>query len=254
MARSTPRRAEALSPGARPRTASRWAFYLALAVLVVSALPPVVAALQARMTTQMLVQIPILVAAGYALRGGLRPAWRRALDAWNGCGVPGVLIAAFVMAYWMLPRSMDAAVIDPRMTAARIVTLPLLVGLPLGMSWPRTNFVFRGLLASEGIAMCFRFGWLYLVSPMQLCSQYMLGDQQHTGAGLIVLGAALTAWVAFRLLFGHFEESSASGERAGNAGKTLPRRAPVAARATARRTDRPAPALIRGTPLASPRP
>lgn len=204
MAAFPPREAEPLAPCGASRGAFRWPLWLALAVLVVSAAPPVVAFLQARMTTQMLVQIPILVAAGYALRGGLRSRWRRALGAWNGCGVPGVLIAAFAMAWWMLPRSMDAAVVDPRMTAARIATLPLLVGLPLGLSWPRTNFVVRGLLVSEGIAMCFRFGWLYLVSPMQLCSQYMLGDQQHTGAGLIVLGAALTAWVAFELLFGHF--------------------------------------------------
>ncbi|MBU6470291.1 MAG: hypothetical protein KGL00_01415 [Gammaproteobacteria bacterium] len=69
----------------------------------------------------------------------------------------GLLFATFVTAFWMLPRVLDAAASEP-----------LLTGLPMGLSWPRMNFVVRGVFLMELIAVFFRFGWLYLISPVRL--------------------------------------------------------------------------------------
>lgn len=183
----------------------------AIAVLVLLVLPPIASALHARMQLQMLIDVPLLVAAGYALRGVVpHPAWR-ALAAWNGNGITGVLLASFAFATWMLPRAMDAATTEPSMRLAQWASIPLLVGLPLGLSWPRMNFVARGVVVSELIAMCFRLGWLYLASPVQLCSSYMLADQRHYGIALLALGTALVAWVAYKLLFGHFTTLAPAG-------------------------------------------
>ncbi|MGH8279411.1 MAG: hypothetical protein ACRETQ_07600, partial [Gammaproteobacteria bacterium] len=111
----------------------------ALALFVVLLLPPVFKPLQLHMTLQMLVQVPLLIAVGYGLRAAVPRRFARAIDASNGNGIPGLLLASFTLAFWMLPRSMDEAVINPAATAAKYLTLPLLVGLPMGLSWPRMN-------------------------------------------------------------------------------------------------------------------
>lgn len=175
----------------------------ALGLFVVLLLPPVFKPLQLHMTLQMLVQVPLLIAVGYGLRSAVPRCVQKAFAAWNGNGIAGLLLASFTLAYWMLPRSMDQAVVNPAATAAKYLTLPLLVGLPLGLSWPRMNFVVRGVLLSELIAMFFRIGWLYLVSPVQVCSVYMLADQQRLGKCMLGIGSAILLWIAYKLMFGH---------------------------------------------------
>lgn len=175
----------------------------ALALFVALLLPPVFQALQLHMTLQMLVQVPLLVAVGYGLRTAVPQRVQRIIANWNCNGIAGLLLASFTLAFWMLPRSMDQAVVNPLATAAKYVTLPLLAGLPLGLSWPRMNFVVRGVLVSELIAMFFRIGWLYLISPVQVCSVYMLADQQRLGKFMLAAGAAILLWIAWKLMFGH---------------------------------------------------
>ena len=96
----------------------------------------------------------------------------------------------------------------------------------LGLAWPRMNFVARGVAMSELIAMCFRLGWLYLASPVQLCSSYMLDDQRRYGLTLLMLGAAMVAWIAYKLLFGRFAVLSAPDAPAAAAFPRKTRRSP----------------------------
>lgn len=190
------------------RARSLW---IGSALFVVLALPPIASALQSRMQWQMLVQIPLLAVAGYLLRAALSERWERAISSWNPVGINGVLVATFVLAYWMLPRSMDAAVSDWPYTVAKFITVPLLVGLPLGLSWPRMNFIVRGVLMMELIAMFLRLGWLYQASPVRLCNSYLIDDQQLTGRYLLAAGVALLVWVALQLLFGHVRVPKGDG-------------------------------------------
>lgn len=199
---------------------------VASAVLAVLALPPVSDALHARMQLQMLVDVPLLVAAGWLLRDALPRRAREAQTAWNANGITGALLASFALALWMLPRAMDAAATESLARAAQFAMLPLLAGLPLGLSWPRMNFVARGVVMSELIAMCFRLGWLYLASPVQLCSSYVLDDQRHYGLTLLMLGALLVAWIAYKLLFGRFAVLSGPDTRGAAAFSEKTRRSP----------------------------
>lgn len=171
------------------------------------AVPAVARALQAHMQAQMLVQIPLLATAGYLLRSVVPVRLERTLGRWNVNGISGLVLATFALAYWMLPRSMDAASTEPAFIVAKYLTVPLLVGLPLGLSWPRMNFVARGVVTMELMAMLFRLGWLYLVSPVRLCSNYLVSDQQRTGTYMLVAGGALLLWVAGKLMCGHFEST-----------------------------------------------
>lgn len=169
------------------------------------ALPPVRHALEATMTLQMLVQIPLLALAGYRLRPLLPQRVTNSLAAWNRGGVSGLLLVSLTAMIWMLPRTMDAALGVPWVEMAKFITVPLLVGLPLTISWPCTGFVVRGVFLAEVIATAFRLGWLYLVSPQRLCSNYLLGDQQRLGECMLAIGSAFFLWIAWKLLWGHFD-------------------------------------------------
>lgn len=181
---------------------------IAVGLLICLLLPPLQHALTGTMTTQMLVQIPLLIAVGWLLRAAVPPRIVVATDAWNYGGITGLLLATFAAAFWMLPRWLDASVNEPMVAAAKFVTVPLLIGLPLGLSWPRMGFVVRGLFLSELIAMFFRLGWLYMVSPVRLCSNYLLNDQKRSGQYMLVIGTAILLWVAIKLLWGRFDSLS----------------------------------------------
>lgn len=175
---------------------------IAVIGFVVLLLPPVRHALEATMTAQMLVQIPLLIGVGYLLSsaGSLRLAQR--IEGWNHGGVTGLVLASIAGLAWMLPRLLDASVTDPWTTVAKFVSVPLLIGLPFGVSWQHAGFIVRGVFLLELIATFFRLGWLYLISPIRLCNNYLLSDQQRLGEYLLITGAALLLIIASKLMFG----------------------------------------------------
>ena len=67
----------------------------------------------------------------------------------------------------------------------------------------------RGLVKIEFLAMCFRLGWLYLISPDRLCNSYLLDDQVLLGRGLLVLGVALSITWLYPVFFGAWSVASA---------------------------------------------
>lgn len=180
---------------------------LVLPSLVVYAmlwLPPVRHALQASMTAQMLLDIPLLIAIGGLLGAALPRTASAVLANWDRGGVSGLLLVSLTGLVWMLPRALDAAVETPWVTVAKLVSVPWLIGFPLAQSWPRAGFVLRGVFLLELIATCFRLGWLYLISPVRLCSNYLLDDQQRLGEYLLAIGAVIFLFVAGKLMWGSF--------------------------------------------------
>lgn len=186
------------------RLPSRGALPCAVALFAVLLVPPVRNALEASMTMQMLVQIPLLAGVGMLLARALPRRALVAIEPWNRHGASALVLASFAAALWMLPRALDAAVNDPLAAAAKHVSLPLAVGLPLALAWPRMGFIARGVLLLESVATLFRLGWLYSVSTERLCNNYLLGDQQQLGRWLLALGAMLSVTIACKLLWGRF--------------------------------------------------
>ncbi|MGH8400051.1 MAG: hypothetical protein ACRESU_03020 [Gammaproteobacteria bacterium] len=182
----------------------RYSLHIAVVLFVVLLLPPVQHALTASMTAQMLLQIPLLIAVGWLLRGALPQRLVSATDGWNHNGITGLVLATLTVAFWMLPRSLDAAAAEPLMATIKFISVPLLIGLPLGISWPRMGFVLRGFFIAELIAMFFRLGWLYMINPTRLCNNYLLGDQQRSGQYMLLIGCAIFLWVGVKLLGGNF--------------------------------------------------
>lgn len=194
----------------------RWAIPLSRAILLGLVLlqPPVRRQLEASMTGQMLVQIPLLVVTGWLLARALPARVLTVIERWNQGGIAGLVLATVVAAFWMLPRSLDAAITNSLVAGTRYLTVPLLIGLPLAVSWPSMGFVVRGVLLAEFIATNFRLGWLYLISPVRLCNNYALEDQRHLGLYLLAIGGGLLLWLAWKLLWGRFESFSSTHARA----------------------------------------
>ncbi len=173
-----------------------------LLLYAVLCMPPVAAGLEGSMLGHMLVQIPVLGLAGglvaRAAAGG-RPA---VLAGFNAGGFPGLLVAVFAAAVWMLPRMLDAALQSPLTEAAKFATVPLFVGAPLALSWPLLPTVARGFVWANLISHSAVLGWLYSVSPNRLCTRYLLDQQATLGAALLIVAAALAIGLAWRAIAG----------------------------------------------------
>jgi len=177
----------------------------ALVLLVVLLAPPIRHALEASMTTQMLVQIPLLITVGVLLSRAVPARVDAAIAAWDYRGITGLVLATLVGAFWMLPRSLDAAVSDPRFDIAKYLSTVLLIGLPFALSSRRMGFIVRGVFLLELIATFFRLGWLYLIWPDRLCNNFLLDDQQRLGRYMLLIGALLFIWIAIKLLWGRLD-------------------------------------------------
>ncbi|MEO5828976.1 MAG: hypothetical protein ABIQ36_00240 [Rhodanobacter sp.] len=180
---------------------------VAALLFVVLLLPPSRGWLEGSMTLQMLLQIPLLIGIGYLLPAALPQRLVAGIARWNHHGINSLILASLAGMFWMLPRSLDASVSEPWIAIAKFVSVPLLIGLPLGLGWPRMGFVVRGVFLLELIATFFRLGWLYLASPIRLCNNYLLDDQQRLGEYMLVIGGLLLAAVVAKLLWGRFDQS-----------------------------------------------
>lgn len=175
----------------------RPAITIGLTLLFTLALPPMRAWLEASMTTHMLIQIPLLTAAGFALGYALSSQQRAALRRLVGGPLPCILAATFASSYWMLPRALDAALVDPLAAVAKFVSLPLLVGAPLALAWERLGLIGRGFVWTNFFSMLAVLGWLYVAAPVRVCNSYLAADQQDAGWWMIRLAIALfLAWLA----------------------------------------------------------
>ena len=167
--------------------------------------PPLRHALESSMTTQMLLQIPLLITVGLLLAPALPARAVEVISSCNHQGIAGLLLASVVSAFWMLPLELDASVAEPLIAAAKYLSVPLLIGLPLALSWPRMGFIVRGVFLLELTATFFRLGWLYLIWPGRLCTNYLLDDQQRLGLFMLWIGGALLLGIAAKLIWGRFD-------------------------------------------------
>jgi hypothetical protein len=154
-------------------------------------LPPVRGALESDMALHMAVQMPVLIALGILIAAAACPHEPRWLAAADWLGIPGILAVVLGTSFWMLPRALDQAVSDPRIDLVKFLTLPLLVGLPLGLSWRRMPPLGRAFIWANFIPKLGAVGGLYLGAPTRLCAYYRLDQQELAGWTLIAIAFAL---------------------------------------------------------------
>lgn len=186
-----------------------------LCVWLALVLPPVRGWLESSMVLHMLVQLPLLAFIGFVIGRAFVPAGPgggtnrivACIQSHNAGGLTGLLIAAFTMVLWMLPRCLDLARLDIAVDAIKFITVPA-AGLAIAWSWPRVPVIARAVVHLEAIATLFRFGWGYLAAEERLCLAYLAGDQQRTGEILLWLGAVYAIAIAWRPMFGRVMQES----------------------------------------------
>jgi hypothetical protein len=164
---------------------------LAAALWAALWLAPLRAALESDMALHMVVQLPLLIAIGVLLAPAVRRCEPRAMAEADWLGIPGLVLVGFTTSFWMLPRMLDRALADPLIDLAKFLSLPLLGGLPLGLSWRRMPGLGRTFVWANFIPKLGAVGGLYLAAPTRLCAYYRLDQQTAAGWTLIAVASML---------------------------------------------------------------
>lgn len=154
-------------------------------------LPPLRLALERDMAVHMIVQLPLLGCVGVLLATVLRCHEPSSLAQADRLGIPGLLAMVFTTSVWMLPRTLDAALAAPAIDLVKFVSMPLLAGLPLGLSWRRMPALGRAFVAANFIPKLGAVGGLYLAAPTRLCAYYRFDQQASAGWALIATAVVI---------------------------------------------------------------
>jgi hypothetical protein len=164
---------------------------IALGLFVLMWLEPLRTGLERDMALHMSVQLPLLIGLGLLIAS--------ALSGWEPCflaeadwlGIPGLVLVAFVTSFWMLPRMLDWSLADPLVDLVKFLSMTLLAGLPLGLSWRRMPGLGRAFVWTNFVPKLGAVGGLYLAAPVRLCAFYRLDQQTVAGWTLIALTTVL---------------------------------------------------------------
>lgn len=139
-----------------------------------------------------LVQLPLLGLVGWlVIPADLGQGWR-----WTEGGYAPLLVALFGIAYWMLPRVIDASVSDRAMMLGKFASLPA-IGAAVALGWRRAHPLLRGFVKAQAISMAGFMAFLFTHSPARLCNNYLIADQWRLGESFLWLAIALAiAWSA----------------------------------------------------------
>ncbi len=173
-------------------------------------------AVESRMLTHMLLEWPLLFAAGWAahgLLGARMPRLARGLNVLDWRGWSSATFVSCVAIFWMLPSAIDAALLLAPMAAAKYLGW-WLAGAAMASGWRRMDPELLLFFVGNLAWMTATAGMLYLDTPARLCVSYLLDDQRWTGTGLIVLALGL-GWVAVRRAMRMGEDAMAPGGTSG---------------------------------------
>lgn len=158
--------------------------------------------LESSMPLHVLVEIPLLISIGLIISKVFYKPVNRFFSPINRGGIFGILLTTFVLAFWMIPRWLDASLTSEIVAWAKYLSLPFLVGVPLGLSWNILHPIARGVVKIEFLSMLFRLGWLYIISPDRLCNNYLINDQELLGKGFLIIGFILAISWLIPIFFG----------------------------------------------------
>jgi len=144
--------------------------------------------------THILIQLSLLICVGYLLveEKSKKIGEGNKINDWNKGGGASLLIAIFTIAYWMLPRSIDAAISSGTMELLKFLTVPLLIGVPLKLGWGRAHPILKGFLKAQAISMLGVAAFIYIHAPIRICNSYLENAQQDLGYGFLYTAIALS--------------------------------------------------------------
>lgn len=163
------------------------------AVAVAMSVAPLRSVIEQSMLWHMVVQMPLLALAGWlAMAAASAPQGRGRLSAWNRYGLTGFIAALMVFAYWMLPLTIDRAVVLPAVDVMKLVSL-LAAGALLRHSFDRAPMVLQLFFVGSAVPMAIWLGVYFASTDLRLCNAYSLQSQIDAGRGIAGLGVVLGA-------------------------------------------------------------
>lgn len=176
-----------------------------LVFIALCIIPSIARIFESSMTGHMLVQLPLLSVAGGLLLAKGSVIYQYA-NRFDPKGVIALVFGSGWLLFWMLPMNLDFAASEISYRLLKLVSVPLGIGLCFRWVWMRSHLIVRIVVLFEAWAGAVRLGWLYLESPEQLCSSYLIGEQQVVGK--ILLSVALAAGVVGMVwgIFGKFQQ------------------------------------------------
>ena len=154
--------------------------------------PQALELLEDQMVLHMLVQIPLLIAVGWFFGLCVSPLLIGINEQWNRYGISGLILGIFTLGFWMLPQNLDGALSHIEFEIVKLVSLPFLCGLPLGLSWSKTTMLVRGFLKANFISMLLFVSWAYTVVPFRVCNNYLVTDQEALATTLFYITGILS--------------------------------------------------------------
>jgi hypothetical protein len=180
---------------------SSFALWIGLALCLLGStlsIPPVRSLIEQSMTWHMVVQMPILFAGGWFLMGGGWDLTKKSLGSWNQFGLTGFIAAQLIITYWMLPISIDRAVVMPQVDVFKVLSL-LASGALVQTSVSRSPVVLQLFFVGYTVSMLISTGVFLATTERRLCNAYSMESQLSAGYGVVALGVALACAWGFRI-------------------------------------------------------
>ncbi len=153
--------------------------------------------LESHPVSHVLVQLPALAWCGWLMARNSSIGLTVTRQSWNRGGFAALLAALFFITYWMLPKSIDAALTKPSMNVFKFVSVPLGVGMALAIGWPHAHPILKGFLKANAISMLAILAFLYTHAPVRICNAYLVVDQEQLGYGFLYAAIGLAIlWTA----------------------------------------------------------
>jgi len=135
------------------------------------------------------IQIPMLIATGVLLKLP-RTLHFVTLTRANLYGLTSFLASQLILAFWMLPITIDKAIIHWQYDLAKIISL-VICGLLIRLSFSKATLVIEIFFVGYFLSMMIWIGQYYVSSNERLCNVYSQDSQQFAGIGLIIIGVDL---------------------------------------------------------------
>lgn len=153
------------------------------------------------MVWHMVIQMPMLVLSGWLwAREFFRLRPDSLTSQWNRYGLTGFIGVQVAVSYWMLPTTIDRAIVLTEVDLFKLVTL-LICGATLKQSFGRAPLTVQLFFVGVTVSMMAWLGLYFITTNLRLCNVYSLQSQVDAGYGLLALSAGIGAtwlWAAFR--------------------------------------------------------
>lgn len=174
---------------------------LAFMVTAISlSIPPLRIYLEQSMFVQMVIQIPILFISGALISETKRiKQFFSFIKFVNVYSLTSLMLAQMILVYWMLPISIDRAVVIPWVDALKVFSM-LFAGVCVGQALHKSPLAIQLFFIGYFTAMMIWLGLYFATTELRLCNVYSLSSQHMTGYGLIVISGMLLVWWSWRVL------------------------------------------------------